>query len=161
MSNLFDLNTSELEILEMLENEELSFEDVKDTLDAIKDEKYRKYDFMQKMILSLKGDVNTLKERETTLNKRRKSYENKIKSLQHYMLDAMKFKGEEKFKTEEFTYFIRRTKSTHIEDETLLPEQYLIPQQPKVDKRFIAEDIKNGIEVPGATVVENESLGVR
>ena len=52
MRNLFDLNTSELEILDMLENEELSFEDVKDTLDAIKDEKYRKYDFMQKMILS-------------------------------------------------------------------------------------------------------------
>ncbi|UBH07876.1 siphovirus Gp157 family protein [Macrococcus armenti] len=162
MSNLFDLNISELEILEMLENEELSFEDVKDTLDAIKDEKYRKYDFMQKMILSLKGDVNTLKERETTLSKRRKSYENKIKSLQNYMLDAMKFKGEEKFKTEEFTYFIRTTKSTHIEDETLLPERYLIPQPPKVDRQTIKNDIvKNGIEVPGAAIVENESLGVR
>ncbi|WP_353420786.1 siphovirus Gp157 family protein, partial [Staphylococcus coagulans] len=106
MTNLFDLNQNELVILEMLENEELSFDDVKDTLDAIQDEQKRKYDAMQKMILSLKGDINTLKERETALSKRRKSYENKIKSLQNYMLDSMKYKGKTKFKTEEFTYFI-------------------------------------------------------
>ncbi|MCC4038642.1 siphovirus Gp157 family protein, partial [Staphylococcus pseudintermedius] len=68
MTNLFDLNQNELTILEMLENEELSFDDVKDTLDAIQDEQKRKYDAMQKMILSLKGDINTLKERETALS---------------------------------------------------------------------------------------------
>ncbi|WP_353420785.1 siphovirus Gp157 family protein, partial [Staphylococcus coagulans] len=106
MTNLFDLNQNELVILEMLENEELSFNDVKDTLDAIKDEQKRKYDAMQKMILSLEGDVDTLKNREKKLNERRKSYENKIKLLKNYMLDSMKYKGETKFKTEEFTYFI-------------------------------------------------------
>lgn len=162
MANLFDLNKNEFEILKMLENEELSFEDAKDTLDSIEDEKHRKYDFMQKMILSLKGNVNTLKEREQTLNKRRKSYENKIKSMQNYMLDAMKFKGEEKFKTEEFTYFIRKTKSTDIIDEKEVPEQYKIPQLPKIDRQKIKDDIiKNSLEVPGARIAENESLVVR
>ncbi|QQA56337.1 siphovirus Gp157 family protein [Staphylococcus pseudintermedius] len=161
MSNLFDLNQNELAILEMLENEELSFDDVKDTLDAIKDEQKRKYDAMQKMILSLKGDINTLKERETALSKRRKSYENKIKSLQNYMLDSMKFKGETKFKTEEFTYFIRKSDSTQIDDESAIPEKYKIEQAPKIDKTQIKKDIKAGIEVAGASLVENESLGVR
>ncbi|MBH9582153.1 siphovirus Gp157 family protein [Staphylococcus felis] len=161
MSNLFDLNQNELEILEMLENEELSFNDVKDTLDAIRDEQKRKYDFMQKMILSLKGDVNTLKERETALNKRRKSYENKIKSLQNYMLDSMKFKGETKFKTEEFTYFIRKSDSTQIDDESAIPDKYKVEQAPKINRTQIKKDIKAGIEVKGASLVENESLGVR
>lgn len=161
MSNLFDLNESELEILEMLENEELSFEDVKDTLDSIREEQKRKYDFMQKMILSLKGDVNTLKERETSLNKRRKSYENKIKSLQNYMLDSMKYKGETKFKTEEFTYFIRKSETTQIEDENVIPDKYKTPQLPKVDKTQIKKDLKSGIDVSGASLIENESLGVR
>lgn len=161
MSNLFDLNESELEILEMLENEELSFEDVKDTLDSIREEQKRKYDFMQKMILSLKGDVNTLKERETSLNKRRKSYENKIKSLQNYMLDSMKYKGETKFKTEEFTYFIRKSETTQIEDENVIPDKYKIPQLPKIDKTQIKKDLKSGIDVSGASLIENESLGVR
>ncbi|EGQ3879060.1 siphovirus Gp157 family protein [Staphylococcus pseudintermedius] len=161
MTNLFDLNQNELAILEMLENEELSFDDVKDTLDAIKDEQKRKYDAMQKMILSLKGDVNTLKEREKALSKRRKSYENKIKSLQNYMLDSMRFKGETKFKTEEFTYFIRKSETTQIEDENVIPEKYKVEQAPKIDKTQIKKDIKAGIEVAGASLVENESLGVR
>lgn len=161
MSNLFDLNESELEILEMLENEELSFEDVKDTLDSIREEQKRKYDFMQKMILSLKGDVNTLKERETSLNKRRKSYENKIKSVQNYMLDSMKYKGETKFKTEEFTYFIRKSETTQIEDENVIPDKYKTPQLPKIDKTQIKKDLKSGIDVSGASLIENESLGVR
>ncbi|EIE3619031.1 siphovirus Gp157 family protein [Staphylococcus pseudintermedius] len=161
MTNLFDLNQNELAILEMLENEELSFDDVKDTLDAIKDEQKRKYDAMQKMILSLKGDINTLKERETALSKRRKSYENKIKSLQNYMLDSMRFKGEMKFKTEEFTYFIRKSETTQIEDENVIPEKYKVEQAPKIDKTQIKKDIKAGIEVAGASLVENESLGVR
>lgn len=161
MTNLFDLNQNELAILEMLENEELSFDDVKDTLDAIQDEQKRKYDAMQKMILSLKGDINTLKERETALSKRRKSYENKIKSLQNYMLDSMKFKGETKFKTEEFTYFIRKSETTQIEDENVIPEKYKVEQAPKIDKTQIKKDIKAGIEVAGASLVENESLGVR
>ncbi|MCO4332589.1 siphovirus Gp157 family protein [Staphylococcus hyicus] len=161
MSNLFDLNESELDILEMLENEELSFEDVKDTLDSIREEQKRKYDFMQKMVLSLKGDVNTLKERETSLNKRRKSYENKIKSLQNYMLDSMKYKGETKFKTEEFTYFIRKSETTQIEDENVIPDKYKTPQLPKIDKSKIKKDLKSGIEISGASLIENESLGVR
>ncbi|MGV3187224.1 siphovirus Gp157 family protein [Staphylococcus chromogenes] len=161
MSNLFDLNESELEILEILENEELSFEDVKDTLDSIREEQKRKYDFMQKMILSLKGDVNTLKERETSLNKRRKSYESKIKSLQNYMLDSMKYKGETKFKTEEFTYFIRKSETTQIEDENVIPDKYKTPQLPKIDKAQIKKDLKSGIDVSGASLIENESLGVR
>ncbi|WP_214521824.1 siphovirus Gp157 family protein [Staphylococcus pseudintermedius] len=161
MSNLFDLNQNELAILEMLENEELSFNDVKDTLDAIQDEQKRKYDAMQKMILSLKGDINTLKERETALSKRRKSYENKIKSLQNYMLDSMRFKGETKFKTEEFTYFIRKSETTQIEDENVIPEKYKVEQAPKIDKTQIKKDIKAGIEVAGASLVENENLGVR
>lgn len=161
MTNLFDLNQNELTILEMLENEELSFDDVKDTLDAIKDEQKRKYDAMQKMILSLKGDVNTLKEREKALSKRRESYENKIRSLRNYMLDSMKFKGETKFKTEEFTYFIKNSDSTQIDDENAIPDKYKTPQPPKIDKKQIKKDIKAGIEVAGASLVENESLGVR
>ncbi|MFH0717350.1 hypothetical protein B4W74_00445 [Staphylococcus intermedius] len=161
MSNLFDLNQNELAILEMLENEELSFDDVKDTLDAIQDEQKRKYDAMQKMVLSLKGDINTLKERETALKKRRKSYENKIKSLRNYMLASMKSKSETKFKTEEFTYFINKSDSTQIDDENAIPDKYKTPQLPKIDKEQIKKDIKAGVDVAGASLVENESLGVR
>ncbi|NHA38617.1 hypothetical protein C1O35_06100 [Staphylococcus schleiferi] len=161
MTNLFDLNQNELVILEMLENEELSFDDVKDTLDAIQDEQKRKYDAMQKMILSLKGDINTLKERETALSKRRKSYENKIKSLQNYMLDSMKYKGKTKFNTEEFTYFIRKSDSTQIDDENAIPDKYKVVQAPKINRTQIKKDIQAGIDVAGASLVENESLGVR
>lgn len=161
MSNLFDLKQNELVILEMLENEEVTFNDVKDTLDSIQDEQKRKYDFMQKMVLSLEGDVNTLKNREKKLNERRKSYENKIKSLKNYMLDSMKFKGETKFKSQEFTYFIRKSESTQIDNENVVPEKYKTQRAPKIDKAQIKKDIKAGVEVEGASLIENESLGVR
>lgn len=161
MSNLFDLNQNEFAILEMLENEEVTFNDVKDTLDSIQDEQKRKYDFMQKMVLSLEGDVNTLEKREKKLSERRKSYENKIKSLKNYMLESMKFKGETKFKSQDFTYFIRKSESTQIDDENVVPEKYKTQRAPKIDKAQIKKDIKAGVEVEGASLIENESLGVR
>ena len=161
MANLFELNQAEYEILERLENEEFTFEDIKDTLDAIQDEKHRKYDFMQKMVLSLKGDVNTLKEREDALNKRRKGYEAKIKSLQNYMYESIKQSGESKFKTSEFTFYFIKRKSIDDHNPALIPDKYWKPQPPKLDKTLLKEDIDNGVEVEGAVLVENESLGVR
>jgi hypothetical protein len=39
--------------------------------------------------------------------------------------------------------------------------KYLIPQEPKIDKRTLIEDLKAGIEVPGAILKQEKSLRIR
>ena len=51
--------------------------------------------------------------------------------------------------------------SVNITDENILPEDYLIPQPPKVDKSSLKEALKNGIEVPGAELKQTEGLRIR
>lgn len=49
--------------------------------------------------------------------------------------------------------------SVEITDETLIPDEYLIPQPAKVDRHKILDDYKNlGLAIPGAEVVQKESV---
>lgn len=51
--------------------------------------------------------------------------------------------------------------SVSIPDESKVPEQYLIPQPPKINKTEIKEDLKNGDEYDWAELVQTESLRYR
>ena len=57
--------------------------------------------------------------------------------------------------------FKRTQLSVNITDENILPEDYLIPQPPKVDKTSLKEALKSGIEVPGAELKQTEGLRIR
>ena len=74
----------------------------------------------------------------------------------------MKLTGKTKFKSGMFNFAIQKNPaSVNITDENILPEDYLIPQPPKVDKTSLKEALKNGIEVPGAELKQTEGLRIR
>jgi len=58
--------------------------------------------------------------------------------------DAMILTGKEKFKTELFSFGIQNNPaSVVIDDPTSIPAEFLIPQEPKVDKKSIKEFLKD------------------
>lgn len=97
------------------------------------------------------GRVTVYKEEERRLQTRRRVFENKIKSLKGYMLDQLNYM--ERTKIESNTFTIRKQKnpkSIEVFDKSKLDEKYLIPQEPKEDKKTIKADLDAGMDVEGA-----------
>ena len=65
-----------------------------------------------------------------------------------------------KFKTALNSYSIANNPpSIEVTNESLIPKSYWIEQAPKLNKKEMLVDIKNGIEIKGAEVIQTRSLG--
>ena len=156
--NLYELSLAFQEV----QNMELDPEVMKDTLDSIEDAIENKAENIAKLVRNLESDVSAYKEEEDRLKTKRQAMENKVKWLKTYLEDNMKLTGKTKFKSGMFNFSIQKNPvSVNITDENILPEDYLIPQPPKVDKTSLKEALKSGIEVPGAELKQTEGLRIR
>lgn len=156
--NLYELSLAFQEV----QNMDLDSEVMKDTLDSIEDAIENKAENIAKLIRNLESDVVAYKEEEDRLKTKRQATENKVKWLKTYLEDNMKLTGKTKFKSGMFNFSIQKNPaSVNITDEKIIPEEFLIPQQPKVDKTSIKEILKRGIKVPGAELKQTEGLRIR
>lgn len=156
--NLYELSLAFQEV----QNMDLDPEVMKDTLDSIEDAIENKAENIAKLIRNLESDVSAYKEEEERLKTKRQATENKVKWLKTYLEDNMKMTGKTKFKSGMFNFSIQKNPaSVNITDEKIIPGEFLIPQQPKVDKTSLKEILKRGIEVPGAELKQTEGLRIR
>lgn len=156
--NLYELSTA----FQQVQNMDLDPEVMQDTLDSIEDAIENKAENIAKLIRNLESDVSAYKEEEDRLKTKRQATENKVKWLKTYLEDNMKMTGKTKFKSGMFNFSIQKNPaSVNITDERIIPEEFLIPQLPKIDKTALKDVLKNGIEVPGAELKQTEGLRIR
>ena len=156
--NLYELSVAFQEV----QNMELDPEVMKDTLDSIGGTFEDKAENMAKLMRNLKSDISACKEEEGYLKTKRQAKENKLKWLETYLEDCMKLTGKTKFKSGMFNFSIQKNPvSVNILDERIIPEEFLIPQLPKIDKTALKDVLKNGVEVPGAELKQTEGLRIR
>lgn len=156
--NLYELSLA----FQDVQNMDLDPEVMKDTLDSINDAIENKAENIAKLIRNLESDVSAFKEEEDRLKTKRQAAENKVKWLKTYLEDNMKLTGKTKFKSGMFNFAIQKNPaSVNITDERIIPEDFLIPQPPKVDKNSLKELLKSGVEIPGAELKQTESLRIR
>ena len=143
MASLYELKGQYLELLSMME-EGADEETIKDTLEGIEGEIEVKADNYARIIRQLESDANGLKTEIERMTDRKKALENHVSYLKNNLQDAMILTGKEKFKTELFSFGIQNNPaSVVIDDPTSIPSQFLIPQEPKVDKKSIKEYLKD------------------
>ena len=156
--NLYELSLA----FQDVQNMDLDPEVMKDTLDSINDAIENKAENIAKLIRNLESDVSAFKEEEDRLKTKRQAAENKVKWLKTYLEDCMKLTGKTKFKSGMFNFAIQKNPaSVNITDERIIPEDFLIPQPPKVDKNSLKELLKSGVEIPGAELKQTEGLRIR
>ena len=159
---LYELTQNYLNLQELLENEEIPKEMVIDALDNVGEELEAKAENIAKLIKTLEVDITGYKAEETRLALKRKSLENRVKSLKEYLDNAMKVTGKTEFKGQLFSFSIQKNPpSVNVIDEKLIPEEYFIPQEPALDKKRLLSDLKSGIKVEGAEVKQTESLRIK
>ena len=156
--NLYELSIAFQEV----QNMDLDPEVMKDTLDSIGGTFENKAENMAKLIRNLESDRLAYKEEEDRLKTKRQAVENKLEWLKTYLKDCMKLTGKTKFKSGVFKFSIQKNPvSVNITNKKILPEDYLIPQPPKVNNTTLKKALKDGIEVPGAELKLTEGLRIR
>lgn len=156
---LYQLTDNYLRVQELLE--ENKTEAVEDTLDALADGFHDKAENIVKIIKSLAADAEMAGKEAKRLLKRKQALENNVQKLKTYLQTEMERMEIRKINSTLFTIQIQKNPaSVEIVDEALLKPFFLL-QEPKIDKKRIAEILKSGEEVKGARLVESESIRIR
>lgn len=108
MSNLYQLNQTWQELVNMLYQDDVDEQMILDTLESIEGDIEDKADNYAYIIAEIKNDVNACKTEKTRLEKRQKVLENRENRLKNYLADVMRNTGKTNFKTQLHTFRIQK-----------------------------------------------------
>lgn len=157
MATLYELTGQFLDIY----NLELDEETKLDTLDSIDwqtdyEEKVENY---IKVIKNIESDVEARKAEIKRLTELNKADEKKKDHLKETLSISMVLTGHERVDTPLFKVSFRKSQAVEV-DELVLPESYKVATW-KPDKKRLKDDLKNGLEIVGASLVERKNLSIR
>lgn len=160
MTALYALSQSYAQLLDMAD--QLDQEVFLDTLSAISEALEDKVEHTAKFIRCLESDMEALKAEEKRLADKRKVLENKVSSIKEYLQNEMEFAGLDKVKRATVTVSIQQNPpSVLVMDESLIPSKYMVPVPPKLDKKAVIQDLKEGEEVPGCEIQQTRSIRIK
>lgn len=158
MTTLYSIKEKYLQLLNLAE--QLDPEALKDTLESIEDELETKAENVAFVIKELEGQSLVLDVEIKRLSERKNTINNNVKRLKQSLHDTMLTANTRKIKTNLFTLDIRKNpQSVFVEDDSKLIN-YLVEQPKKLDKAKLKDDLKKGMEVPGAVLVQTERLQI-
>lgn len=157
MPTLYELTGQFLDIY----NLELDEETKLDTLDSIdwNSDYENKVENYIKVMKNLEADVEARKNEIKRLTELNKADEKKKDHLKETLSTSMQLTGHERVDTPLFKVSFRKSQAVEV-DELVLPESYKVATW-KPDKKRLKEDLKNGLEIVGASLVERKNLSIR
>lgn len=151
---LYEIDQAIMDCVDMETGEIIDME----KLDFLQMERAEKLENVGLWIKDLKAESDAIKKEIDTLQKRKRTADNKADSLKNYLEYAL---DGEKFKTPRLAVSYRKSEAVNITDFSRLGEIYLNFPDPVPDKKAIKEAIKAGQEVEGAELVTKTSVQVR
>lgn len=134
---------------------------IRDTMEGLDFEFEEKAETYAKIIKTLEMDIAGLDEEIQRMTKRKATIKNNIDRLKRSLEGAMIATGKRKFKTPLFGFGIQKNPpSLNVLDETKIPEEFWIEQQPKLDKKAALAYVKEN-KVDWAELSQTESLRIR
>nr|DAN55305.1 MAG TPA: resistance protein [Caudoviricetes sp.] len=157
MATLYELTGQFLDIY----NLELDEETKLDTLDSIdwQTDYENKVENYVKVIKNTESDVEARKNEIKRLTELNRADKRKIERMEENLKESMALTGHEQVDTTLFKVSFRKSEAVEVDD-LLLPEAYKVATY-KPDKKRLKEDLKNGLEILGAELVERKNLSIR
>nr|DAE97131.1 MAG TPA: resistance protein [Caudoviricetes sp.] len=157
MATLYELTGQFLDIYNM----DLDDETKADTLESIDwnsdyEDKVENY---IKVIKNNEADIEARKNEIKRLTELNRADERKNERLKEVLKESMDLTGHERVDTSLFKVSFRKSEAVEVDD-LLLPEAYKVATW-KADKKRLKEDLKNGLEILGAELVERKNLSIR
>lgn len=136
-----------------------------EAFDALSMAREEKIDNTAKWIIELEAEAKMVKERADELTERARATKKKAERLKEFLQEYL---AGEKRKTADYTIGYRSVTAVEITDEDRAiawlmehDEDALTYQQPKISKTAVKELLKSGREVPGAELVERQTMQVK
>ncbi|WP_019299147.1 siphovirus Gp157 family protein [Lactococcus garvieae] len=159
--SLYDLTTDWQQVYDM---EDLDAETWADTLESIEGEIKDKAVNIGYVVKNLEADEAALTAEIKRLQDKKKAVVKKKQGLKDYLQNSMYAVGLRKIQSAPFNIRIQKnTKSLTFDNEEQFMknefyDNYFIPQPPKLDKKQMLEDLKNGAVIEGVELGQSESL---
>lgn len=109
-------------------------------------------------IKNLLAEAQAYESEEKMFAQRKTAAKNKAESLKHYLATCL---DGERFKEKEFTISWRKSQQVDIAEGADVPQAYLVPVAPKVDKLGLRDALKKGAHFPGISLVEKNNIQVK
>lgn len=159
MPSLYELTQDVMYLQDLLENGDIDERIFNDTVEGLCiDEKFEN---ICKVMKNLEHKAAAYKAEIDRMTARKKTLENGVQRLKDSMLNYMVVSDSKKVEAGLFTVSLGKSKSVNVWDETMLPDEYLIPQPAKVDKTAISKALKAGEIVDGAELTESPFVTIR
>ena len=162
MFKLYELTEMYQNISNLIE-EGATNEELEEALESITDNIQIKAENMAKLIKSIEGNINVLKDEEKRLQTKRRALENKVISIKEYLEEQLKAMNLNKVQGNLFTVSIQKNpQSVNILNEDLIPEQFKVTKTTtSIDRKELLAALKEGREIEGAEIKQTESLRIR
>lgn len=109
-------------------------------------------------IKNLVADSKAIDEEIKNLTARKRSINNKVDWLKSYLANDLQGN---KFETPKVVVSFRKSKAIDIASNANIPDDYLIPQEPKVDKIGLKKAIQSGEVISGVSIVEKSNISIK
>lgn len=159
MSTLYEMTQDVLYLQNLLEEGEIDEQAYRDTVECMCIE--GKIENICKMMKNLEAKAAAYKSEEDRMAKRRKTIENSVKRLKDSVLDFMLCSNNKKVEAGVFTVGLGSSTSVNVLDASHIPEEYLTPQPPKIDKTALGKALKEGKEIDGVELAKNPYITIR
>lgn len=155
MSTLYEITGDYLCLLEMLEDDgDMDPQVFEDTLEGIKGEFEDKADNYARIIKELNGEAEKYAVEIARMQKRMNALTDRSDMLKRHLYDSMKVTGKTKFKTDLFSFGIRKNgglQPMEILPDVGIPDEYC---KKEPDNARIREALKGGADLPFAVLKE-------
>lgn len=163
--NLYALSTElellQIELLNEWNTEELN-KIIEERIIELLDKQENKYENILKLRANKLAQTKMLKDEIERLQSKLKPLNNTIERLEKYLDESLKMNGISDLEVWTFSLSYRRSESVEIENEALLPIEFVKIKETKTpDKIAIKKAIGAGQQVTGATIKENFNLQIK
>lgn len=158
--NLFELNDN---YKELASRDDLDPTILKDTLDAIQDDRRSKLDNLATWADQLKSEIDFMSEKKKSWEDEITYRKNKLAWIKQYITDVLDDAGIKRLTTDNHLLSARNFKaSTIIDSDEKLPDKFKVTETTtKPDKKAIYKALKAGEEVPGAHLKPNRNTAIK
>ena len=165
MTKLYELTEAYVELLAQIDDceNEAQAEEILTLLNTINDDIARKGDAIARMVRNLTAEADGYETEIKRLQKRKKIAENMIARFKDHIMFAMGIAGATELHTTIGKWSVAKNPpKVVIIDETKLPEEYFVPQPPKLMPSLIMQNYRDTGEIPdGCEIVQGESVRFR
>ena len=158
---LFEMSNAAKQLYELLEAGEIDEQILTDTLESIgASEKLHDYVHVLK---SFEAEVTMIEAEMARLKENKRLLENRMEYLKEKMVEFMQATNQKTANAGTFKIKLNESKSCEIEDESLIPMQYMreIPAKLEPNKAEMLKALKNGEQISGASLKTNYSVTMK